>query len=135
MTDHWPVIFIYQNQLFMNWYITKMIFRIICGDGNHMAQFDEQLRLISAACKAQAIDKAQELGIREEEIFFNDKQQLVQWQFIGVGELYLLNELTDCAEVYSKIEEQENAENYLCIIHKKAERLRIRNTFEIQNLA
>ena len=38
----------------MNWYLTKMVFRIICGDGSHKAQFDEQLRLIHANSKEDA---------------------------------------------------------------------------------
>ena len=35
----------------MNWYLSKLVFRIVCGDGQHRAQFDEQLRLIAAADK------------------------------------------------------------------------------------
>ncbi|RYY10197.1 MAG: DUF4288 domain-containing protein, partial [Chitinophagaceae bacterium] len=27
----------------MNWYLAKLIFRIVCGQGNHTPQFDEQL--------------------------------------------------------------------------------------------
>jgi len=44
----------------MNWYLAKMVFRIVCGDGNHTAQFDEQLRLISAGSKEEAFHKQQE---------------------------------------------------------------------------
>lgn len=119
----------------MNWYLTKMVFRIICGDGNHTAQFDEQLRLITAGSKEEAFHKAQMLGGREEEVFFNNNQQLVQWQFISVSELYQLNDLADGAEVYSRIEEHENADCYLHIIHKKAEQIRFGNTLELLNLA
>ena len=119
----------------MNWYLSKMVFRIICGDGNHTAQFDEQLRLIQAASKEEAFHKAQLLGVREEEMFFNQQQKLVQWQFISVSELYQLNELIDGAELYSRIEEKENADSYLHIIHKKAEQIRFGNTLEILNLA
>ena len=32
----------------MKWYLAKLIYRIICGDGTHTPQFDEQLRLIHA---------------------------------------------------------------------------------------
>jgi hypothetical protein len=119
----------------MNWYLAKMVFRIICGDGNHTAQFDEQLRLISGGSKEEAFHKAQLLGGKEEEMFFNRNQQLVQWQFISVSELYQLNELIDGAEVYSRIEEKENADSYLHIIYKKAEQIRFGNTLEILNLA
>lgn len=118
----------------MNWYLAKMVFRIICGDGNHTAQFDEQLRLIMASSKEEAFHKAQLLGGKEEEIFFNRNQQLVQWQFISVSELYQLNELIDGAELYSRIEEKEHAETYLHIIHKKAEQIRFGNTLEILDL-
>ncbi len=119
----------------MNWYLTKMVFRIICGDGNHTAQFDEQLRLITAASKEEAFHKAQLLGTNEEETFFNQQQQLVQWQFINVSELYRLNDLIDGAEIYSRIEEQDNADSYLHIVQKKAEHILLGNTHELLNLA
>ena len=119
----------------MNWYLAKMVFRIICGDGNHTAQFDEQLRLISAGSKEEAFHKAQLLGGREDEMFFNNNQQLVQWQFVSVSELYQLNDLIDGAEVYSRIEEKENADTYLHIVHQKAEQIRFGNTLEMLNLA
>lgn len=119
----------------MNWYLAKMVFRIICGDGNHTAQFDEQLRLVAAGSLEEAYHKAQLMGGKEEEMFFNNNQQLVQWQFISVSELYQLHELIDGAEVYSRIEEKENADSYLHIIHKKAEQIRFGNPIDLLNLA
>jgi hypothetical protein len=119
----------------MNWYLTKMVFRIICGDGSHTAQFDEQLRLITAGSKEEAFHKAQTLGGREEEMFFNNNQQLVQWQFVSVSELYQLNELIDGAELYSRIEEQDNAEAYMHVVHRKAEQIMFGNTLEELKLA
>ena len=105
----------------MNWYLAKIVFRIICGDGDHVAQFDEQLRLIRASDIREAFTKGQGMGMREEESFFNREQQLVRWQFINVSELYQLSELIDGAELYSRIEEKENAASYVYIINKKAE--------------
>jgi predicted RNA-binding protein with EMAP domain len=119
----------------MNWYLAKMVFRIICGDGNHTAQFDEQLRLIAAGSKEEAFHKAQLLGGREEEMFFNRNSQLVQWQYISVSELYQLQELIDGAEVYSRIVEEEHADSYMHIVHKRAEQIRFGNTLEMLNLA
>lgn len=119
----------------MSWYLTKMIFRIICGDGNHKAQFDEQLRLISADSREEAFHKAQSLGMRSEELFFNQRQQLVQWQFISVCEIYLLQELLDGAELYSRVEETEDADSYMKFIHAKAEQIRFGNSLEILNIA
>ncbi len=119
----------------MNWYLAKMVFRIICGDGDHMAQFDEQLRLVQAGSKEEAFHKAQTLGAKEQEMFFNQRQQLVQWQFISISELYQLQELIDGAELYSRIEEKDNAENYMHIVYARAEQIRFGNTLELLNLA
>lgn len=119
----------------MNWYLAKMVFRIICGDGDHTPQFDEQLRLVQAGSKEEAFHKAQTLGMREEEMFFNQRQQLVQWQFISICELYRLNDLIDGAELYSRIEEKDNADSYMHIVYAKAEQIRFGNTHELLNLA
>lgn len=107
----------------MNWYITKMVFRIICGDGNHTPQFDEQIRLIQAGSSEEAFHKARLMGAKEEEVFFNQQSQLVQWKFINTSELYLLNDFIDGAELYSRIEEKENAEQYIYIVNQKAENI------------
>ena len=42
----------------MKWYLAKVVFRIICGDGEHAAQFDEQLRLIAATDIQSALEGA-----------------------------------------------------------------------------
>jgi len=49
--------------------------------------------------------------------------------------LYQLNELIDGAELYSKIEERENADSYLHIVRKKAEQIRFGNSLEMLNPA
>jgi hypothetical protein len=104
----------------MNWYLTKIVFRIICGDGNHTAQFDEQLRLISAEDKKSAFIKARQIGQCEEEIFLNVKQEPVHWKFINVSEVYKLGELLDGAELFSRIDEKGDADGYIDIINDKA---------------
>lgn len=104
----------------MNWYLAKIVFRIICGDGRHTAQFDEQLRLVSASGREEAYQKARQLGIQEEESFYNHNHQLVQWQFINISELYKLNEMIDGAEMYSRIEERDDADAYIAVVNRKA---------------
>ena len=64
----------------------------------------------------------------------NQKEQLVQWQFINVSELYRLSSLIDGAELYSRIEERENAAVYIDIIHKKAAGIISSDTPEILQL-
>lgn len=108
----------------MNWYLVKLIFRIICGDGAHTAQFDEQMRLIAAPDTQEAFKKASLVGKSEQETFYNVKQQPVRWTFVAVSELHSLNDLTDGAEVCSKVNEVEDAEAYTRIIHQQARLLK-----------
>ena len=119
----------------MNWYLAKVVYRILCGEGNHLAQFDEQLRLIQAGNKEEAFLKAQTIGRNEEETFYNSKEQLVKWEFINVSELYQLSELIDGAELYSRIEEKENADAYMYTVNQKAENLFFTHTTQLFKLA
>jgi hypothetical protein len=104
----------------MNWYLTKIVYRIICGQGDHTAQFDEQLRLIQANSAEEAFEKSTALGEKEEDKFYNEDQKVVQWKFINVSELYKLSGLLDGAELYSRIQETENAELYIELTNRKA---------------
>jgi len=104
----------------MNWYIAKIVYRILSGTNSDDAQFDEQLRLIQADSKEEAFHKAQLTGVREEEIFMNTNRQLVQWKFINVAELYKLGQMIDGAELYSRIEERGNADAYIETVNRKA---------------
>jgi hypothetical protein len=104
----------------MNWYIAKIIFGICIGEGRSTAQFDEQLRVISARNESEAFLKARMIGVREEESFLNAEYSTVKWEFIDVAELNLLNELKDGMELYSCIHETEESEGYIRFIQHKA---------------
>lgn len=119
----------------MNWYLAKFVFRIICGEGDHSPQFDEQLRLVAGASKEEAFHRAQQMGQKEEESFYNRKHELVRWQFINISELYLLSELIDGAELYSRIEERENADAYVYTVHQKAENIFFSTSHQLLKLA
>ena len=119
----------------MNWYLSKLVYRIVCGEGKHLAQFDEQLRLIAAEDKEEAFRKAQSIGRNEEEVFYNSRQQIVKWEFVNISELYLLHELIDGAELYSRIEEKENADAYIYTVNQKAENLFFSQTTQLLKLA
>ena len=118
----------------MNWYLTKIVYRVHCGDEKNSGQFDEQLRIIFAINKEKAFHKAKTIGQQEEEVFENEQQKMVHWQFINVCELYKLSELIDGAEIYSRIEEYDNAEAYIDVINKKAKNILSTNTLEILEL-
>lgn len=106
-----------------DWYLVRIVYRIICGTGQHTAQFDEQLRLIHAPNRQKALEKAENLGRSEENTFYNHQQQLVRWEFINVTDLFRVSPQIDGAEVYSRIEEREPAEHYIQILQGKARSL------------
>ena len=82
------------------------------------SQFDEQLRLIFAEDELHAFNKARLIG--ENEASLEHIIRSVQWKFIDVSELHLLHELTDGAEIYSRINETADANLYICNVKKKA---------------
>ncbi|MBS1599927.1 MAG: DUF4288 domain-containing protein [Bacteroidetes bacterium] len=121
----------------MNWFLAKITYHIICGDGNHTPQFDEQLRLINAENELQAIQKAKQIGEKEQMCFLNNKQQLVQWKFIGVTEVNVMPALMDGAEVYSRICEVDNEQEYLNTIRLRNSHLlcdQVKKSFQKKTL-
>jgi len=118
----------------MKWYLAKIVFQIICGDGHHAAQFDEQLRLIAANNEDEAFEKAFSIGKNDEDSFYNLKEQLVKWEFVNVSELYYLSELIDGAEMYSRINEVDDAEAYISFVQGRAESIKNKHTHQLLNL-
>jgi hypothetical protein len=100
-----------------------MVYRIVCGEGDHTPQFDEQLRLIKAIDELHAFQKARTLGEKEQDNFLNALSKPVQWKFIDVSELHKLDELIDGAEMYSKICEQDDADIYIKLTRMRAAHL------------
>ncbi len=117
----------------MKWYLTKIVFQIICGEGNHTPQFDEQLRIIEASSETEAYLKACSIGKNAQDCFENDQHKLVQWNFVNVSELYEINDFLDGAEIHSWVQETANAEGYTAFIHKKAENLR-QGVYSVQTI-
>lgn len=107
----------------MKWYLARIVFRIICGEGDHAAQFDEQVRLILAADEYQAMEKAMIIGRKEEAPFMNQRMQTVRWQLEGVVEIMEIQELRDGMELFSKITEEEDGERYAHDLKQKADTL------------
>ena len=118
----------------MNWYLSKIIFQIVCGEGHHTPQFDEQLRLIAAANEQQAFEKAVAIGQQEQDAFLNYENKPVQWKFINVAELYKFSGLLDGAEMYSRIQETDDPEAYIDGIHRRAAHIKVNSTHKILKL-
>ena len=111
----------------MNWYVAKIIFRIISGDGNHCAQFDEQLRLINARDESEAFEKAYNIGCLNQDCFTNNRNEPVKWEFIDVAELNALEALTDGTELYYQIHEAPDPDLYVAWAHHRSSLLGVRN--------
>jgi hypothetical protein len=109
----------------MNWYISKIVFKISAENTQQKPQFDEQLRLISADCVEEAFLKARTIGLGEEDSFLNDNMNTVKWEFINVSEVLPLKNLEDGMELYSHIHETEEARSYIHCVHQKAIFLRM----------
>jgi len=104
----------------MKWYLATIVYRIICGSGDHTAQFDEQVRLISAGDELHALYKARQIGEREEDHFLNSIHKPVLWKFVDVSELHVVEELSDGIEIYSRIREEADPGNYIRGIRLRA---------------
>jgi hypothetical protein len=120
------IVLIILELFLMNWYITKLVFNITAE--NNSNQFDEQLRLVAAECKEEAFLKARTLGLREEDIFYNDNLKEVKWEFVNVAEIIPINKLEDGTELYSSIHETKESSAYIHFVHKKAIALRKNST-------
>jgi hypothetical protein len=104
----------------MQWFVAKIVYQIISGNGDHTPQFDEQLRLISAETRQDAWKRACEIGAQEQYAFKNQRQELVEWRFINVPEVNMLSSLDDGMELYSRIEEPGDANAYISWLQVKA---------------
>ena len=107
----------------MNWYIAKLVYQIIYGDGIYTAQFSEQLRLVEATDEVHAFTKAQLIGHKEENTLYKETEALVRWKFIDVCELIPISEMADGAEILSQVSEPACAKVHLRNIKRQASQL------------
>lgn len=107
----------------MNWFLAKLVFRIVCGNGDHTPQFDEQIRLIWADDELHAFYKARLLGEGDCLVGPCENNANVSWKFIDVTELHPLVRPTDGAEIWSAIRERDDAELYIRSVQKTATQL------------
>ncbi len=107
----------------MKWFLCKLVFQVICGNGNHVAQFEEQLRLICAEDELHAFHKARLLGEGDCLKDTTVNYPAIQWKFIDVTELHVLQTETDGAEIFAVIKEEANASVYIRRVQKNAGQL------------
>jgi hypothetical protein len=110
----------------MKWYSINLVFNIDINDGEDRTQFDEQLRLIEAASSADAFFKGRMLGKEEEEILVNKKGRTVQWKFIDVSEVKML-EMKSGSMLYSKTYIDDNYTEYINSVSRKSQVLQLQD--------
>ncbi len=108
----------------MNWYIAKLVFRIVNETGTDKAQFDEQLWLVTATDKTEALLKARKKGLGEEDSFKSEYTGTVRWQFVDVADLTEMKDLKDGTALYSRVEETDDLAGYMVSVQRKAEQIR-----------
>lgn len=107
----------------MNWFLTKIVYQITCGQGKHRPQFEEQWRLVCANSKANALQRAREIGSQEETSFANAAGELVSWKYLQVLEIIMLHEEMEGAELFSTIRETTDLQAYMGHLQQAHERL------------
>lgn len=100
----------------MKWYIAKLVFQVISGDGLQAPQFDEQWRLIKADEIIWAHEKARVLGWLEQGRFDAEHRRKVEWRFIEVAEIQQITTMEDGVELYSTTEEPLDANAYVDLV-------------------
>jgi len=106
----------------MKWYIAKLVFQVISGDGLHTPQFDEQWRLIKADEIIWAHEKARVLGWLEQGRFDAEHQRKVEWRFIEVAEIQQITTMEDGVQLYSTTEEPLDANAYVDLVRIRGQK-------------
>jgi hypothetical protein len=81
-----------------------------------------------------AFQKARLIGDGEEDSYLNNREKPVQWKFIDVAELHPLSDLSDGAEIYSRICEEDNAVEYIRHVSNRSKYLHescLQKTFQM----
>ena len=106
----------------MKWYLVKLVYQVVSGEGAHTPQFDEQLRMIRAEELDWAREKAKVLGQIGAYTFLNNRKEEVKWKFIDVVDICEIGEIEDGVQLYSTTEEPDDVTSYLNLISAKAKR-------------
>ena len=100
----------------------RLVYQVVSGEGNHVPQFDEQLRLIQADELNWAREKALVLGQIGAFKFQNTRSQNVTWKFIDVTDVFEIAAIEDGAQLYSMTEEPADVDAYMELTKARATR-------------
>lgn len=107
----------------MNWYLIKMVYQIVTGDGQHTPQVDVQFRLITADDPDWALEKAQIIGRIGESSYVNENSEPVRWKFVAVEDVRRILRIDDGEEIYGEIIEPGDLREYVSMVNARANRL------------
>lgn len=110
----------------MKKYLTKLIFNVNIENSDR-EEFDEQIRIVEAHDLQGAFFKARNVGRREEESFINNGNQLVNWIFIDVAEIYLLDTIKDGEQVYSNTRKIKDSNSFISYVRQKSMEIQAKN--------
>ncbi|MCZ4245737.1 DUF4288 domain-containing protein [Pedobacter punctiformis] len=97
----------------MKWFAVNYVYQIICGEGKHTPQFNEQIRLIKEIDIKSAFKKAKMLATEYNSSFKNFLNENVIWEFVGVGGIAEIVEPGEGVEISSVILEPVSVKDYL----------------------
>ncbi|KYP16557.1 DUF4288 domain-containing protein [Flavihumibacter sp. CACIAM 22H1] len=118
----------------MSYYLATICYEIICGEGKHTPQFEEQVRLLDAGTREQAMQAAQEIGNQELLSWQYNQATKVEWKFLGIKELSCLPDLFHGAELYQQHHEIEHADGYRNYIKDKTIQLQRKPDYAIHSI-
>jgi len=97
----------------MKWFAVNYVYQIICGEGNHTPQFNEQIRLITAPSLTKAIQKANKNAALHNQPFINCQGESVIWKFLSLRSVMEIQTPVDGVEAASVIIEPACAETFI----------------------
>jgi hypothetical protein len=105
----------------MNSYLAKLIFNINIGEGLHASQFDEQIIFINANSLEDAFYKAKTQGKVLEERFSNEQDQVVEWCFIDITDIFELKMYKNGDPLYSTTHEAHDTNSYINYVRHRSQ--------------
>lgn len=101
--------------------MAKIIWQIKLDTESLSAEFDEQLRMISAFDRKSAYHKAIQIGLHNEETFLNTKGKQISWHYVNVEFVKEISSFDDGLEICANTLKVENAAAYIEEINIKAQ--------------
>ncbi len=90
----------------MQFYLVKLVFQLKQGN-ELLKQFDEQIRLLTAADSFEVFFKARQIGHKEEDKPTDSLTKPLQWKFLDVTEIIPIQQQQDGVELFSQVSEKE----------------------------